>query len=150
ADPFRVHLQPDPVAPERSVPGPTGHRVLAVPRHAAFRPGGGRGGSEEPAHGAAQGPAATPLRAGAAAGGVGRRVRVPLQLPARAVWPAPGLPVPGAWAGEPGPPEPAHRQGRCTGAAFRALPAGLARATHARPVVLRAAAAGRRGDPPTL
>src|SRR5690606_34284457 len=139
-----------PVAPERSVSGPSGHRVLAVPRHATLRSGGGRGGGEEPAHGAAQGPAATPLRPGAAAGGVGRCVRVPLQLPARAVRPAPGLPLPGARAGEPGPPEPAHRQGRCTGAALRSLPAGLACATHARPVVLRAAAAGRRGDPPTL
>ncbi len=61
-------------APARAVPGPRGRRLLAVPRHARRGPVDRRGGSQEPAAGAAGRAAAAAVRLGGAARG---RRRVP-------------------------------------------------------------------------
>src|SRR5690606_23839484 len=118
--------------PVRSVSGPAGDGVLAVPRDAPLRPGGGRGGGEEPAQGAAPGPAAAALWRGAAAGGFGRLLAVPVRFPAGPVRSAGRGAVPRGRAGEPGAPEPVDRPDRHAGAALRALQRGLAGAAHGR------------------
>ena len=140
---IRAHL-------EHLFPGRAGGAVLAVPRDAAFRPGRRRGRRARPAHRAAPGAAAPALRAGRSAGSLVRLLRPPGEFPAAAVPPARAGAVPRPRAREPGAAHAAHRPGPRAAAAVPAVPAVVSGATGAGALVLRAAQARRRADPPAV
>lgn len=145
-----VAVQRDPRPSRLAVPGTRGAPVLPVPRNAALRSGGGRGGRAQPADRLAPGAAAAPLRPGRAPGSVLRLLGLPGGVPAPAVRAAAGLPVPRARPGEPRPPAADGRPGRGAEAAVPAVPARLPARPRARPADLRAAAEEGCAHPPAV
>ena len=115
-------------APARAVPGARGRRLLAVPRHARRRPVDRRGGSQEPAPGAAGRAAAAPVRLRGAARSRGRVPGAARAVPAAAVRPRRSRPLPLRRSGQHRAPVVADRPGGHRRAQVRAVRARTARA----------------------